>query len=67
MKTILAVDSVEWMYSRNGSVKAEYLYTDLGSADFASLVRPFLAPYTLLTVSLPTLPSTVRVGVNYRF
>ena len=60
---------VEWMYSRNWSVKAEYLYTDLGSADYRFVGRNLAAgtPHTTDSFPADLTFHTVRVGVNYKF
>lgn len=58
----------EWMFSQNWSLKGEYLYTDLGSADYRLVGTTFLGdPHT--TDSFPADLSfhTIRLGVNYRF
>ena len=59
---------VEWMYSRKWSVKAEYLYVDLGSADY-SLHWDHLRWHPNTTDSFPADLTfhIVRAGVNYRF
>ena len=58
---------VEWMYSRNWSVKAEYLYTDLGSAAYRFIGTTFLGtPHTTDSFPADLTFHTVRVGVNYR-
>ena len=59
---------LEWMYSRNWSVKAEYLYTDLGSADYRFVGTSFLGtPHTTDSFPADLAFHTVRLGVNYRF
>jgi len=59
---------VEWMYSRNWSVKAEYLYVDLGSADYRFVGTTFIGtPHTTDSFPADLTFHTVRVGVNYRF
>ena len=58
----------EWMYSRNWSVKAEYLYVDLGSADNRFIGTTFIGtPHTTDSFPANLTFHTVRVGVNYRF
>jgi outer membrane immunogenic protein len=61
---------LEWALNRNWSVKAEYLYVDLGSASVSgNITAPILVP----TIANPIAVSTdltahiARVGVNYRF
>jgi len=59
---------VEWMYSRNWSLKAEYLYVDLGSADYRFVGRTFIGtPHTTDSFPADLTFHTIRVGVNYRF
>jgi outer membrane immunogenic protein len=58
----------EWMYSRNWSLKAEYLYVDLGSADYRFIGTTFIGtPHTTDSFPADLTFHTVRVGVNYRF
>ena len=62
---------VEWMFSRNLSLKAEYLFYDLGSVNYGA---------GTLTTSIATVPDLViantrvhydgqiaRLGLNYHF
>src|SRR3974390_1833970 len=60
---------IEWMYARNWSVKAEYLYLDLGSAYYHFVGINFLAGIPHTTDSFPSdlKFNMVRAGVNYRF
>jgi outer membrane immunogenic protein len=59
---------VEWMYSRNWSVKAEYLYVDLGSADYRFVGTTFIGtPHTTDSFPADLTFHAVRLGVNYRF
>jgi outer membrane immunogenic protein len=59
---------VEWMYSRNWSVKAEYLYVDLGSADYRFVGTTFVGtPHTTDSFPADLTFHVVRLGVNYRF
>lgn len=59
---------VEWMYSRNWSFKAEYLYVDLGSADYRFVGTTFVGtPHTTDSFPADLAFHIVRVGVNYRF
>lgn len=53
---------IEYGVTRNVSVKAEYLYIDLGTA---SCTRPNCS--SLTNVSVPFSVSTARLGLNYRF
>jgi hemolysin activation/secretion protein len=60
----------EWMFSRNLSLKGEYLYYDLGVANYASSPA-----YTSFGKSNSVIPTTsvhydgqlVRLGLNYHF
>jgi outer membrane immunogenic protein len=59
---------VEWMYSRNWSVKAEYLYVDLGTADYHFVGTTFVGtPHTTDNFLGDLTFSVVRAGLNYRF
>jgi outer membrane immunogenic protein len=59
---------VEWMYSRNWSVKAEYLYVDLGSADYHFVGTTFVGtPHTTDSFLGNLTFNVVRVGLNYKF
>ena len=58
----------EWMYSRNWSLKAEYLYADLGSAGNRFIGTTFIGtPHTTDSFPADLTFHTVRLGVNYRF
>jgi outer membrane immunogenic protein len=58
----------EWMYSRNWSIKAEYLYVDLGAADDRFVGTTFVAtPHTTDSFPSSLKFNVVRAGVNYRF
>lgn len=64
---------VEWMFAPNTSLKAEYLYYDLGGATYAS--SPLTTFDTLSGFSNTVIPFTrvkfrgdlARVGLNYHF
>ena len=64
---------VEWMFSPNVSLKAEYLYYDLGSASYAS--TPLLGAFFLGSSFNVVVPMSrtrfdgqvARVGMNYHF
>jgi outer membrane immunogenic protein len=64
---------LEWMLSRNWTVKAEYLYFDLGSITYALSPLTSTAggvPWTTVAVSSRVTDlngSIFRVGVNYRW
>ena len=54
------------MYSRNWSVKAEYLYVDLGSTDYRFVGTTFIgAPHTIDSFPADLTFHAVGLGVNY--
>jgi len=68
----------EWMFAPNWSLKAEYLYYDLGTANYATALGQFCAgaacavngglfASTTGITSVRFTGSTARVGVNYHF
>jgi outer membrane immunogenic protein len=59
---------VEWAFYNNWSLKAEYLYVDLGSFSFlAPNVVPGGGDTRTWAVDVDTKVHIVRVGLNYRF
>jgi outer membrane immunogenic protein len=61
---------LEWMFARNWSAKAEYLFYDLGTANFSYPATSgfFLTPvYQTVTNSVHFEGNIARVGVNYHF
>ena len=64
---------IEWLFTPNWSLKAEYLYYDLGSATYAlSPLQNFNAAGTLFTQGAPVsrtrfTGNVVRAGLNYHF
>ena len=62
---------VEWMFSSNWSVKAEYFYYDLGRVSYAGSPMVTLGggPFTIAAVNSSTRfnGNVVRLGVNYHF
>jgi outer membrane immunogenic protein len=64
---------VEWLFLPNWSVKAEYLYYDLGSVTFGlSALQNFNTAGTLFTSGAPVSTTSfrgniVRAGLNYHF
>jgi outer membrane immunogenic protein len=59
---------VEWMYSRNWSIKAEYLHVDLGAADYRFAGTTFVGtPHTTDSMLGDLKFDLVRAGLNYRF
>ena len=59
----------EWMFGSNWSVKAEYLYVDLGTTSYTSVNNVLNAPPTLATITHDhhLTENIGRVGINYRF
>jgi outer membrane immunogenic protein len=65
----------EWMFAPNWSVKAEYLYVDLGKASYADACvnvavcgsPPQVAPGASYQTDLRVREHVARVGVNYHF
>jgi outer membrane immunogenic protein len=64
---------IEWLFAPNWSVKAEYLYYDLGSVTYGlSALQNFNAAGTLFTSGAPVsrtrfTGNVVRAGLNYHF
>jgi outer membrane immunogenic protein len=61
---------VEWMFARNWSAKAEYLFYDLGTASFSYPATSafFLTPvYQTVTNSMRFEGNIARAGINYHF
>ena len=59
---------VEYLYTNNWSLKAEYLYMDLGSHDVVMLPLSILAGGpTSMTAHFQDRFNIVRVGLNYKF
>jgi outer membrane immunogenic protein len=57
---------VEWMFAPQWSVKAEYLYVDLGSHS-STITYTYGANTSTLTSSVHDTDNVVRGGINYRF
>ena len=59
----------EWMFTSNWSVKAEYLYVDLGTTSYTSINNILNAPPTLATIvhDHHLTENIGRIGVNYKF
>jgi outer membrane immunogenic protein len=56
----------EWQFAPQWSVKAEYLYVDLGSR--STTINYAYAPFnSTLTTTVDERDNVVRVGLNYRF
>jgi outer membrane immunogenic protein len=59
---------VEWAFTNSWSVKAEYLYVDLGNANLFSIPTGSAANLaTNLTETFQNHYNIVRVGINYKF
>ena len=66
---------IEWKWTANWSVKAEYLYVDLGNLSYNTnaLINPFLAAgggnFSVANANQTAHihDNIARVGVNYRF
>jgi outer membrane immunogenic protein len=64
---------LEWLFMRHWSIKAEYLYYDLGTAHYGlSNLSNFNTSGTLFTTALPTSSvdfsgHIVRGGLNFHF
>jgi outer membrane immunogenic protein len=59
----------EWLFSPNWSVKAEYLYVDLGTTSYTSVNNVLNAPPLLATIGHDhhLTENIARVGINYKF
>jgi outer membrane immunogenic protein len=57
----------EWMFARNWSAKAEYLYYDLGTNTTTPLVYNYGPSTSTLTGSIKETGQVVRGGINYHF
>jgi outer membrane immunogenic protein len=61
---------LEWMFARNWSAKAEYLFYDLGTTNFSYAARSgfFATPvYQTVTNSVHFEGNIARAGINYHF
>jgi outer membrane immunogenic protein len=58
---------LEWMFARNWSAKAEYLFYDLGTTNFAYAARSGGVVYQTVTNSVHFEGNIARVGVNLHF
>jgi outer membrane immunogenic protein len=56
---------VEWMFAPRWSVKAEYLYVDLGT--FSTTSADSLAPIATIVHDNRLRENIARLGVNYHF
>jgi outer membrane immunogenic protein len=57
---------LEWMFAPHWSVKAEYLYVDLGSHD-STITYTFVGSTTTMTSSFRDRENIARAGINYHF
>jgi outer membrane immunogenic protein len=58
---------VEWLLDRNWSIKAEYLYVDLGSMNFLVPVSNTAAFSQTMQVNADLTAQIARLGLNFRF
>jgi outer membrane immunogenic protein len=58
---------LEWMFARNWTIKAEYLYVDLGSRSVTGTTVPSAVPPSAFTAASDQREHTARLGVNYSF
>jgi outer membrane immunogenic protein len=58
---------LEWMFARNWTVKAEYLYVDLGSRSVTGTTVPSAVPPGVFTAASEQREHVARMGVNYNF
>lgn len=56
---------VEWAFALNWSLRAEYLYVDLGSLSHNMIDPNF--PGEIFNASIPVKVNIVRAGLNYKF
>jgi outer membrane immunogenic protein len=58
---------VEWALTQNWSVKAEYLFVDLGGANYSNLCTGAGVCTTGVTLDHDAHQHIARIGINYRF
>ncbi|MPZ38673.1 MAG: outer membrane beta-barrel protein [Rhizobiales bacterium] len=58
---------LEWALNHNWTVKAEYLYVDLGTVSYFDLCNPTAGCTGGVTVDRDLRENIARVGINYRF
>jgi outer membrane immunogenic protein len=58
---------VEWQFTPAWSIKAEYLYVDLGKAQTSTITYSYPSNTSSLTSTLNERDNVIRVGFNYRF
>jgi len=57
---------LEWMFAPRWSLKAEYLYVDLGTRD-STITYTFVGTTTTMTSSFRERENIARAGINYHF
>jgi outer membrane immunogenic protein len=57
---------VEWKFAPNGSLKAEYLFADLGSQS-TTITYNYGVQFSTGTLTVKDRYNIVRVGINYKF
>jgi outer membrane immunogenic protein len=58
---------VEWAFASSWSMKAEYLYVDLGTVSSGAATGGTIAPNPLTIARYKVIEEIGRVGINYRF
>jgi outer membrane immunogenic protein len=58
---------VEWQFTPAWSIKAEYLYVDLGKAQTSTITYSYPSNTSSLTSALNERDNVFRMGFNYRF
>jgi outer membrane immunogenic protein len=58
---------VEWQFTPAWSIKAEYLYVDLGKAQTSAITYSYPSNTSSLTSALNERDNVIRMGFNYRF
>jgi outer membrane immunogenic protein len=58
---------VEYAFAPNWSVKAEYLYADLGDVSFTTVDRSGFFPTFNESISVSSKLNIATVGLNYKF
>jgi outer membrane immunogenic protein len=58
---------VEWMLARNWTIKAEYLYVDLGRRSVTGVTVPSAVPGGVFTATSEQREHVARLGLNYSF
>jgi outer membrane immunogenic protein len=58
---------IEWQFTPAWSIKAEYLYVDLGSAQTSTITYSYPPNTSSLSSTINERDNLVRMGLNYRF